>query len=103
MTSIKNEQLLCAIIAPHVTEKTMKLSENNIHVFKVQMSATKPQISKACEFIYGAQPTSVKTMTYKPVAKRNMRGFKTEKRYKKAVVRFLESVTIDINKKVSEE
>ena len=103
MTSIKNEHLLCAIIAPHVTEKTMKLSESNTHVFKVQMSATKPQIRQACEFIYGAQPESVKTMTYKAVAKRNMRGYKTEKRYKKAVVRFAESVTIDINKKVSEE
>ena len=31
MTSIKNEQLLRTIVTPHVTEKTMRLSEDNIH------------------------------------------------------------------------
>ena len=103
MTSIKNEQLLRTIVTPHVTEKTMRLSEDNIHVFKVQMSATKHEIKRACAFLYGSVPVSVRTMTYKAVAKRNMRGTKTSKQYKKALVRFAESVSVDVNKKISEE
>ena len=102
MTSIKNEQLLCTLIEPHVTEKTMKASESNIHVFKVRIDATKLQIRDACNFLYGAAPLSVKTMVYNPVAKRNMRGTKTVQRYKKALVRFSDAVSIDINQKISE-
>ena len=40
---------------------------------------------------------------YKPVAKRNMRGTKTVKRYKKALIRLSDSANIDINKRISEE
>ena len=103
MTSIKNERLLTTLIEPHVTEKTMKLSPYNIHTFLVRMDATKPDIHAACEFIYGVKPVSVKTMTYKPVAKKNMRGVKVLKRYKKALIRLPDDATIDINKPVSEE
>jgi large subunit ribosomal protein L23 len=103
MTVIKNEILLSTLVEPHVTEKTMRMSGNNIHVFKVAMQATKTEISKACEFLYGVKPVSVKTMVYKPVAKKNMRGTKIEKRYKKALVRLPESANIDINKRIAEE
>lgn len=103
MTVIKNEILLSTLVEPHVTEKTMRMTEKNIHAFKVAMQATKTEISKACEFLYGAKPLSVKTMVYKPVAKKNMRGTKIEKRYKKALVRLPESANIDINKRIAEE
>ena len=103
MTVIKNEVLLNTLVEPHVTEKTMRLAEYNVHAFKVTMKATKAEISKACEYLYGVKPLSVKTMVYKPVAKRNMRGIKVEKRYKKALVRLPESANIDINKRISEE
>ena len=103
MTVIKNEILLDVLTTPYVTEKTMRQADKNIHVFKVRMDATKDRISRACELLYGAKPTSVRTMIYKPVAKKNMRGIKTEKRYKKAIVRMEESVSIDINKRISEE
>ena len=47
MTVIKNEILLSTLVEPHVTEKTMRMTEKNIHVFKVAMQATKTEISKA--------------------------------------------------------
>lgn len=103
MTVIKNEMLLTTLVEPHITEKTLRVSDVNIHVFKVAMTATKTQISSACMFLYGVKPISVKTMVYKPVAKRNMRGVKTVKRYKKAMVRLPETANIDINKRFSEE
>jgi ribosomal protein L23 len=103
MTVIKNEVLLRTFVEPHVTEKTMRMTEKNIHVFKVTMHSTKTEISKACEFLYGVKPISVKTMVYKPVSKKNMRGTKVEKRYKKALVRLPESANIDINKRIAEE
>lgn len=103
MTAIKNEILLSTLVEPHVTEKTMRVASKNIHVFKVAMSATKSQISDACLYLYGVKPLSVRTMVYKPVAKRNMRGTKTVKRYKKALIRLSDSANIDINKRISEE
>ena len=103
MSVVKNEQLLDVFVEPHVTEKTMRLNEQNIHVFKVRMDATKSEIMQACAFLYGVKPLSAKTMVYKPVAKRNMRGLKTQKRYKKALVRLPDSASIDINKRLSEE
>ena len=86
-----------------MTEKTMKQAEKNIHAFIVRMDATKEKISQACQLLYGAKPLSVKTMIYKPVAKKNMRGKKTKQRYKKALVRMEDSVNVDINKRISEE
>lgn len=103
MTVIKNENLLTTLIEPHVTEKTLNTTAPNTYVFKVAMTATKPQISAACALLYGVKPISVKTMIYKPVAKRNMRGTKTVKRYKKAMVRLPASANIDVNKRFSEE
>lgn len=103
MTTVKNEVLLDVLKTPYVTEKSMRLASKNIHAFKVRMDATKDQISRACELLYGAKPVSVRTMIYKPVAKKNMRGLKTQKRYKKALIRMEESVNIDINKRISEE
>ena len=103
MTVMKNDKLLDVLITPYVTEKTMGQANKNIHVFKVRMDATKSRISQACELLYGAKPMSVRTMIYKPVAKKNMRGVKTEKRYKKAIVRMEDAVNVDINKRISEE
>ena len=41
------------IVAPHITEKSTLLSENNAVVFKVANDATKPQIKEAVEAIFG--------------------------------------------------
>lgn len=78
------------IVAPHITEKSTLLSENNAVVFKVAGEATKPQIKEAVEAIYDRKVKNVNTMVQKGKAKR-WRG-KPYKRsdIKKAVVTLVE-------------
>ena len=47
------------LINPLVTEKATNLSAQNKYVFKVAMKATKREIKKAIEEIYGIRPQAV--------------------------------------------
>ena len=58
------------ILAPHITEKTTLVSENNAVVFKVAGTATKPQIKEAIEALYGRTVKSVNTIVTKGKTKR---------------------------------
>lgn len=58
------------IVAPHITEKTTLLSEQNAVVFKVAEKATKPQIKAAVEAIYNVKVAAVNTLTQKGKTKR---------------------------------
>ncbi len=84
------------ILAPHITEKSTLLSENNAVVFKVALDATKPQIKEAVEAIYDKKVTSVNTIVTKGKIKR-WKG-KPYKRIdvKKAIVTLVEGEMIDI-------
>ncbi len=84
------------ILAPHITEKSTLLSENNAVVFKVALDATKPQIKEAVEAIYDKKVTSVNTIVTKGKTKR-WKG-KPYKRIdvKKAIVTLVEGEMIDI-------
>ena len=78
------------IISPVITEKSMAMMENKRYVFKVQPSATKPEIAEAVEKAFGVKVKSVNTM--------NVRGKKRRTRYvagytaatKKAIVTLTE-------------
>ena len=50
--SVKTE-LYDIIVRPVITEKAMKVSENNQVTFMVSLNATKPQIKKAIEGVFG--------------------------------------------------
>jgi len=58
------------ILAPHITEKSTLVSENNAVVFKVAGDATKPQIKEAIEAIYGRTVKRVNTIVSKGKTKR---------------------------------
>ena len=58
------------VLAPHITEKTTLLSENNSVVFKVAGTATKPQIKEAIEALYGRTVKSVNTIVTKGKTKK---------------------------------
>ena len=58
------------VLAPHITEKSTMLSENNSVVFKVARNATKPQIKDAIEALYGRTVKSVNTIVSKGKTKR---------------------------------
>jgi len=89
------------IVAPHITEKSTLLSENNAVVFKVSKDATKPQIKEAVEALYDVKVAGVNTIVQKGKTKR-WKG-KPYKRtdIKKAVVTLAEGQMIDITAGVS--
>jgi large subunit ribosomal protein L23 len=84
------------IVAPHITEKSTLLSENNAVVFKVANSATKPEIKAAVEALFNVSVKGVNTLTQKGKTKR-WKG-KPYKRsdVKKAVVTLAEGQSIDV-------
>ena len=84
------------ILAPHITEKSTLLSENNSVVFKVASKATKPEIKAAVEALFSVSVLGVNTMNQKGKTKR-WKG-KPYKRsdVKKAVVRLAEGQSIDV-------
>jgi large subunit ribosomal protein L23 len=84
------------IVAPHITEKSTLLSENNAVVFKVSGDATKPEIKAAVEALFDVKVTGVNTMVQKGKVKRwKGRPYKRND-VKKAVVTLAEGQTIDV-------
>jgi large subunit ribosomal protein L23 len=84
------------IVAPHITEKSTLLSENNAVVFKVADKASKPEIKAAVEALFDVKVTGVNTLVQKGKTKR-WKG-KPYKRsdVKKAIVTLAEGQSIDV-------
>jgi len=84
------------ILAPVITEKSTAASESNQVVFKVRGDATKPEIKKAVETLFGVKVLAVNTLTRKGKVKR-FRGIPgRQKDVKKAIVRLAEGERIDV-------
>jgi len=80
---------------PSITEKNTVLKENqNRYVFEVMRTATKPQIRKAVENLFGVEVVDVNTMIVKGKKKRMGRfsGYRSD--WKKAIVKLGEGQTI---------
>ena len=58
------------IVAPHITEKSTMLSEQNAVVFKVAKDASKPEIKAAVEALFNVKVTGVNTIVSKGKTKR---------------------------------
>ena len=84
------------ILAPHITEKSTLLSEQNAVVFKVAQSASKPEIKAAVEALFNVQVTGVNTMVAKGKTKRWKGQAYQRSDAKKAIVTLAEGQTIDI-------
>ena len=84
------------ILSPVITEKSTTASEHNQVVFKVPLTATKPQIKAAIEALFKVKVTAVNTLTTKGKVKR-FRGFVSQRcDVKKAVVTLAEGQSIDV-------
>lgn len=84
------------IDSPIITEKTMKLIENESkYTFRVAKNVNKVEIKKAIETIFGVKVESVNTINVMKKAKRvgKYDGFKAG--YKKAVVKVTADSKID--------
>ena len=84
------------VLAPHITEKTTLLSENNAVVFKVANTASKPEIKAAVEALFNVKVTGVNTMVTKGKSKRWKGKPYQRSDSKKAIVTLAEGNSIDI-------
>lgn len=84
------------VLAPHITEKTTLLSEQNAVVFKVANDATKPQIKAAVEALFSVKVTGVNTITQKGKTKKWKGRPYTKSDMKKAIVTLAEGQSIDV-------
>jgi large subunit ribosomal protein L23 len=84
------------ILAPHITEKSTLLSEQNAVVFKVASGASKPQIKAAVEALFNVNVIGVNTMNAKGKTKRWKGRPYTRSDVKKAVVTLADGQSIDI-------
>ncbi len=84
------------IIKPLITEASMDMLEQKKYCFKVMKSATKPEIAKAVETMFGVKVESVNTINMKKKPKRlgMNNGYTSE--WKKAIVQLkADSKTIE--------
>jgi large subunit ribosomal protein L23 len=84
------------IVAPHITEKSTMLSEQNAVVFKVAKDASKPEIKAAVEALFNVKVTGVNTIVTKGKTKRWKGQAYQRSDAKKAIVTLAEGSSIDI-------
>ena len=84
------------IVAPHITEKSTMLSEQNAVVFKVAKDASKPEIKAAVEALFNVKVTGVNTIVSKGKTKRWKGQAYQRSDAKKAIVTLAEGSSIDI-------
>ena len=84
------------IIAPLITEKATNASEHNKVMFKVAMTATKPQIKEAVEKLFDVKVKSVNTLRRRGKWKifKGRRGQQSDS--KRAIVTLEEGQSIDV-------
>ena len=83
------------VIAPVISEKSYEQLEQNVYVFKVHTSASKPEIRRAVESIFDVTVTKVNTLNRKGKVRRNRRS-NTVADTKRAIVTLAEGDSIKI-------
>ena len=84
------------VLAPHITEKSTLMGEQNAFVFKVASQATKPQIKAAVEALFGVSVTGVNTIVQKGKTKKWKGTPYTKSDVKKAIVTLADGQSIDV-------
>ncbi len=93
------EQLFSVLRAPHISEKSARLQEQNQFVFEVVQGATKADVKAAVEGLFSVEVKSVNLVNLKGKARsfRNRAGTRSNKR--KAYVSLADGQTIDVTAK----
>jgi large subunit ribosomal protein L23 len=84
------------ILSPVITEKATNSSEHNKVVFKVALTATKPQIKEAVEKLFDVKVKSVNTLVRKGKTKVFRGNFGSQSDTKRAIVTLEEGHRIDV-------
>lgn len=82
---------------PIISEKAARLSENNGVVFEIAMSATKEDVAKAMQVLFGIKPTKINIVITKGKEK-TFRGRSTgiQRKVKKAYVSLPKDAKLDL-------
>ncbi|WNB75252.1 50S ribosomal protein L23 [Methylomonas koyamae] len=85
------------LYAPIISEKSSNVADqNNQFVFKVQKTATKLQIKKAVELMFGVKVESVRVLNVKGKIKRFGRALGKRSDWKKAYVKLQSGHNIEL-------
>lgn len=90
-------EAIYVIKKPLLTEKsTIAMNERNQYTFEVDRSATKTDIKRAVEALYGVRVESVQTITQRGRSRRLRYGWVKGPQWKKAVVRLHDEDRIEL-------
>ena len=94
------DALYGVILAPVITEKATRGSENNQVTFKVRLDAPKPLIKAAVEGLFSVKVKAVNTAVMKGKTKnfRGRPGLRSD--WKKAIVTLAEGQSIDVTQAI---
>ena len=82
---------------PIISEKAARLSENNGVVFEIAMSATKEDVAKAMQVLFGIKPTKINIVITKGKEKTfRGRSTGTQRKVKKAYVSLPADAKLDL-------
>ena len=94
---MNQEKIYTIIKAPHVSEKSaISAQNNNQYVFKVAITASKPEIKEAVETLFEVKVSNVQTSIAKGKVKRFGRYVGKRKDWKKAYVALEAGHDIDL-------
>lgn len=90
------DRLYAVLRRPVITEKAMKVSEQGQVTFTVPMDATKPEIKKAIEGVFGVKVKAVNTLCVAGKSKmfRGQKGVRSD--FKKAIVTLVDGEKLDV-------
>jgi len=84
------------LLAPIITEKSTLVAEENKVIFRVPLTATKPQIKEAVEALFKVDVEGVNTLRVKGKTKRFRGVLGRRSDFKKAIVTLKEGQSVDI-------
>jgi large subunit ribosomal protein L23 len=85
------------LVRPLVTEKTTNfLGNDRTYAFEVAVDATKPQIRRAIETLYGVEVDAIRTAVVRGKVKRFGRFYGKRRNWKKAFVTLSEGQTLNL-------
>ena len=99
--TMSRETMFNIIRSPVITEKATMLGDRNQVVFRVAMDATKPEIKKAVETLFGVMVVSVNTLVQKGKTKRFKGRPGVRSDVKKAVVQLTPGQSIDFSARIA--
>ena len=94
--TLSKEQSYGIIRSPLITEKSTVISEYNQVIFRVPLSASKPEIRAAVESLFDVKVTSVNTLRQQGKLKRFRGRLGRRSESKKAIITLADGDSIDI-------